>query len=111
MLGGLLFADRFMWFTPFWLLAVGVAAGLIMLLLTWAESRSLAGVPELGSRTSPARLALAVIDLRRLDHTLCRDRLGRRLGLREQRISAFSNRPFLVSTACLGEADNRTDRT
>ncbi len=35
MLGGLLLADRFMWFTPFWLLAVGVAAGLLILLLMW----------------------------------------------------------------------------
>ncbi|MGC4004297.1 MAG: ABC transporter permease subunit [Pirellulales bacterium] len=34
--GGLVFADRFMWFTPSWLLAVGVTVGLLILLALWS---------------------------------------------------------------------------
>jgi hypothetical protein len=63
MLGGLLFADRFMWFTPFWLLAVGVAAGLIMLLLTWggislASRRAGAWIKDVASEGLPLPLLI-----------------------------------------------------
>ena len=63
MLGGLLFADRFMWFTPFWLLAVGVAAGLIILLVTWggislASRRAGAWIKDVASEGLPLPLLI-----------------------------------------------------
>ncbi len=63
MLGGLLLADRFMWFTPFWLLAVGVAAGLFILLLTWggialASRRAGAWIQDVASEGLPLPLLI-----------------------------------------------------
>lgn len=63
MLGGLLLADRFMWFTPFWLLAVGVAVGLIVLLLTWggislASRRAGAWIADVASEGLPLPLLI-----------------------------------------------------
>lgn len=60
---GLLLADRFMWFTPFWLLAVGVAAGLIVLLLTWggialASRRAGAWIKDVASEGLPLPLLI-----------------------------------------------------
>ncbi len=61
MLGGLLLADRFMWFTPFWLLAVGVGAALVVLLLTWggislASRRAGAWIKDVASEGLPLPL-------------------------------------------------------